>query len=1128
MNEILRKILIFSLLINAIVFAQSVLKYQIIDDGTSLSIGTAVKVDASGNITACGDNDPDVVGVIVSKENDGVNRYYVISSGDVALAPLPNTLLAGDKLTTAAGGGIRKAALGEIVVGIALEDGDGNALTNERLILTLGYASPSNFISNQYASAQSANFWIDKTGRVGHLVVDSSAVVNESGGNYDFRVEGDTDPNLLFTDASTDFVGIGTNVPLQKLDLDGALRLRQKINIASASDTSGVIWVKQAGVAPDTMMFWDDENHIWLAVCPPRANPKCQVYGGSNTDCNPGPIPVPFANETRVDNGFTHNNALNPSRVYIGQDGYYKITYQIAFNNTINNRVDMHTYVRLNGITNLGGDGYCYMRDNTNAPREVCNGVVYLVNLANGDYVEIVAERYSGANGNTFAIDPQCWFMVERENVGEGAGGGAGGGPQWADAGAFLYPINAGRNIRPNVSGTVGEAAGRWNNIYSVDGNFSNDLTISGGINDGMNFGTAGYVLKTDGTGDIYWYQDSAGGRFDQLRAGGNPWLTDSVTFVAGTNVTLTQVGDSITIASSTNWDTLGAFQDTLDRDFLRMRTDGNPWLYDSLTIVSGSNISIIQAGDSATIDAIMDFDTLGAYRDTLDRDFQRIRAEANPWLPDSLTIVAGSNISLNQTGDTLTISSSGTPGGNFQRLRSDANPWLYDSTTFISGTNITLTQVGNQITITSTGASQWVDGGAYLQPINVNRDIIPNLSGNVGQSANRWDSLYSVAGNFSGSVAITNNLVVSGNVTISGGLNDGVSFGTTGYCLKTDGIGDIYWYSDSVGGSFDRLRSDGNSWLPDSVTLVSGTNITLTQTGDSITITSSTNWDTLGAYRDTLDRDFIRLRADGNPWLPDSATFVSGTNITLTQVGDSITIVAAGNVSGTGTATQVAFWSAADTISSSSNLYWDNTNSRLGIGTTTPNQNLSIAGSMGIIEGGVFPSFYTIFRGSDQTADIAYYLPPAQGATNTFLMNDGSGNLSWSNPVPEVVTILAGDNLQWRNMPAALTEIFNATIHRTMVDLSNATQARLTVGVGRAGFATAELRGQYSTDGATWFYLDGTSGPSVPINAVGLQVSSWVNLDAGAQADVYIRIVGINGNGAADPRFGLITIQFR
>jgi hypothetical protein len=38
-------------------------------------------------------------------------------------------------------------------------------------------------------------------------------VFNDAGANVDFRVEGDTNNNLLFVDASADAVGIGTNAP---------------------------------------------------------------------------------------------------------------------------------------------------------------------------------------------------------------------------------------------------------------------------------------------------------------------------------------------------------------------------------------------------------------------------------------------------------------------------------------------------------------------------------------------------------------------------------------------------------------------------------------------------------------------------------------------------------------------------------------------------------------------------------------------------------------------------------------------------------------------------------------------------------------------------------------------------
>jgi|688.fasta_scaffold108616_3 hypothetical protein len=50
--------------------------------------------------------------------------------------------------------------------------------------------------------------------------------------------------------------------------------------------------------------------------------------------------------------------------------------------------------------------------------------------------------------------------------------------------------------------------------------------------------------------------------------------------------------------------------------------------------------------------------------------------------------------------------------------------------------------------------------------------------------------------------------------------------------------------------------------------------------------------------------------------------------------------------ITGTGTATQVAYFTSSQAIGSSSNLYWDNTNTRLGIGTSTPGVRLDIHGT--------------------------------------------------------------------------------------------------------------------------------------------------------------------------------------
>ena len=64
-------------------------------------------------------------------------------------------------------------------------------------------------------------------------------VVNESGGNIDFRVEGDTNANLIFVDASADLVGIGTGTPLAKLDVRHAGNSVAYFWNTAASSSSG-------------------------------------------------------------------------------------------------------------------------------------------------------------------------------------------------------------------------------------------------------------------------------------------------------------------------------------------------------------------------------------------------------------------------------------------------------------------------------------------------------------------------------------------------------------------------------------------------------------------------------------------------------------------------------------------------------------------------------------------------------------------------------------------------------------------------------------------------------------------------------------------------------------------------
>ena len=91
--------------------------------------------------------------------------------------------------------------------------GDGSA---KKGVVIKGKASQSASLLQLQNS--DASVFVDS----GDGLASSEFVINEQGLDIDFRIEGDTDANLLFVDASTDRVGIGTNTPGALLDVRGA------------------------------------------------------------------------------------------------------------------------------------------------------------------------------------------------------------------------------------------------------------------------------------------------------------------------------------------------------------------------------------------------------------------------------------------------------------------------------------------------------------------------------------------------------------------------------------------------------------------------------------------------------------------------------------------------------------------------------------------------------------------------------------------------------------------------------------------------------------------------------------------------------------------------------------------
>jgi hypothetical protein len=112
------------------------------------------------------------------------------------------------------------------------------------------------------------------------------------------------------------------------------------------------------------------------------------------------------------------------------------------------------------------------------------------------------------------------------------------------------------------------------------------------------------------------------------------------------------------------------------------------------------------------------------------------------------------------------------------------------------------------------------------------------------------------------------------------------------------------------------------------------------------------------------------------------------------------------GTVTGTGVATRVAFWSGTSSLSADSNLYWDDTNNRLGIGTASPGQTLSVQGDSTAAAGR--------FTAGGNTNTLELFGNSTTGQSSGLLVNAGTNTADYAarfrNAAGSVIMNIRGD----------------------------------------------------------------------------------------------------------------------
>jgi hypothetical protein len=170
--------------------------------------------------------------------------------------------------------------------------------------------------------------------------------------------------------------------------------------------------------------------------------------------------------------------------------------------------------------------------------------------------------------------------------------------------------------------------------------------------------------------------------------------------------------------------------------------------------------------------------------------------------------------------------------------------------------------------------------------------------------------------------------------------------------------------------------------------------------------------------------------------------------------------------------------------------------------------------------------------KGRILAGDGSAWVAVGVGADRTVLTADASDaeGIVWQEPIASVVPILINNGAPCTNMPADVTEIIGTNQHHIKYDLANAKQVRTSIRIGgTAGFAGSVIRVQYSTDESAWSEIS-ASPPNAAFDTGTnrVTVSSWVDLVAGAKADVFLRAVGEGGDGAVDPVLVNVYAQFR
>ncbi len=354
--------------------------------------------------------------------------------------------------------------------------------------------------------------------------------------------------------------------------------------------------------------------------------------------------------------------------------------------------------------------------------------------------------------------------------------------------------------------------------------------------------------------------------------------------------------------------------------------------------------------------------------------DGQHLRTNGSGVSTWSYPMTVGNTLSGGATGGVLFV-------GSGPILSQDATNLIWDDTNNRLGIGTT---PSNQLHIVNAASSGTVMVMQSSAATTGNMITIQRNGGGTGRGI-----LIQNSGTTTGNSIEVQNLnatsTIKGIQVTQSGLGGGVTASTTNASSTAIMVGGIT--SGAGQGLYGEVNGTGTG------TAIAA--VKVSTTGRALAIVSGST----GSY--------VALNAKQTPsftsyelTLPDaqasSGQVLQATDGSGTLSWATVTPAIGGTLTGSTTG-RVLFGGASTTFDDDDGLFYDDATNRLGVNTSSPGQTLTVAGNIGVLEGGGTPTYHTIFQGGDQSADITYTLPINDGDADQVLTTNGSGTLSWA-----------------------------------------------------------------------------------------------------------------------------------